>query len=265
LKAERIKLVWVPNAVAGHCVPPKVNWLIERLAKESSDKEKIVDGAFLLFAAWLAREHRADNKGHKLLGSRRRRPEKLDASAGPTDELERLQVTARGGSEKEFTRRWLATSGFVRKLVMQMDQPITEKQYDQHGKLVGFRRKSIDASGMKLVKAGRFTALIPRANDALPNIQAALATLRSTPPGEIKRIRAKAVEITDAQFAGVIREVYEGLTGKVGISYDSSKSRLRDTRLIALWRDIDAELGAATYGKKGRIKKPKKKAVKKSQ
>jgi hypothetical protein len=263
VKAEP-KPTWVMSSEAGQRVPPKVKWLIERLAKETSDHEQVVDGAFLIFAAWLAREHRADIKGHRLLGRVRRRAVSSEASDGPTDELKRLLATAKGGSEKEFARRWLATSGFVKKLVLQMDQPKTEERYDEHGRLVGFRRKSIDAAGMKLVKAGGFTIWIPQAKDAQPKIEDALAKLSSMPPGDIKRLRAKAVEITEAQFVEVICDVYTKLTGKVGISYSSIEHGLRDTSLITLWHDIDVEFGTKTFEKISRVRKATKRGAKKS-
>lgn len=246
---------WIKSDT-GDLVPPAVDWLFKRLSDVSNDRNRVREGAFLIHAALLALEHPADT-GQRVRGKVRLRTGAVRISDGPTVELERLLATASGGSEKEFMKRWLATSTFVRQLVDPNEDRLTlEKQHGPDGELTGWRR-SFDRTGLSTIKAGRLVALVPAAKHALPKIKAALAKVREMSPSDLKTLKSKYVTgtvMTSAEFPTVVRQVYQALTGRVGVSHNPQASSLRDTALVRLCRDIDANFGVSTY-KPGRIKK----------
>lgn len=254
---RRAAQAWI-KCEDGDLVPAAVAWLIKRLSVLSDDPNQIKDAAFLIHGALLSLKYAAGT-GHRLRGKRRLRAEVVPANVGPTAELERLHATACGGSEREFVKRWVASSAFVRQLVDPNEDRLTavEKQRGPNGE-PGWGR-SFDCTGLTAITVGRLEVMVPTAAHALPKIEAALAMVRKMRPSELKGLKSQFINAritTSADLPAVVRQVYQALTGRAGISYDPETSGLRETALVQLCRDIDAEFGLNTF-KPGRIKTPR--------
>ncbi|WGR70198.1 MULTISPECIES: hypothetical protein [unclassified Bradyrhizobium] len=218
----------------GEPVPPELDYLVNRLRaiNPSADARLIVEHARKINTAYQFLRGRPDKRGFKLKGDIRRRAEPVPATRGLKDDLQRLLKAARGGSAKEWQTAWLGVSGAARSMI----KPPTPRRTHGH-------RATLDTRNMKLVNVGGLSAVIPKAQDSIPRIEAALAK------GGFSSKR-EADKLTDI-FVLRVRDAYRALAGKKGLTYrelnDTStldpKGGFAEAGLIALANDIDGQFG----------------------
>lgn len=206
------KIAWIENATMGELVPPELDLLIKRLSLINSDDTRlVVEHARKIYTAYQLWRWRVDSDGLRITGKKRLHVKRTPAARGLKDDLLRLFKTAAGGSAKEWKAAWFGVSGRARQVVSPPAPPIVDRQFDEKGKLVGFRRASLSSRGMKMVNAGSLRAVVPSPEQTMPRIEAALAK------GDFssKRVPDK---VTYA-FVLRVRDAYFALTGRKGLSY----------------------------------------------
>jgi hypothetical protein len=237
--------VRVHNPIIGELVLPELDYLINRLKliNPAADARLIVEHARKIYTAYRLWRGRLDSYGFRISGSKRRRVERVRATRGLKDDLERLLKVARGGSLKEWETAWLGVSGQARSLVAPPAPPVVERQLDDKGNLIGFRRAAPASRPVKVVTTSRFQSVVPNPQETMPRIEAVLAEQDFSS----KRETDKLTYI----FVLRVRDAYVALTGKKGITYrtlnDSDtlnpKGGVAVTGLSALAKDIDRQFG----------------------
>jgi hypothetical protein len=237
--------VRVHNPIIGELVLPELDYLINRLKliNPAADARLIVEHARKIYTAYRLWRGRLDSYGFRISGSKRRRVERVRATRGLKDDLERLLKVARGGSLKEWETAWLGVSGQARSLVAPPAPPVVERQLDDKGNLIGFRRAAPASRPVKVVTTSRFRSVVPNPRESMPRIEAVLAEQDFSS----KRQADKLTYI----FVLRVRDAHRALTGKKGLTYRSlsdeatldPKGGFVDAGLIALAKDIDRQFG----------------------
>jgi hypothetical protein len=248
----RSAAAWVKNETIGELVPPGLDYLVERLKliNPAADAQLIVEHARKIHTAYQLLRGRPDDHDFKIKGKKRSRAEKVAATRGLKDDLQRLLKAARGGSAKEWQTAWLGVSGKARALVSPLKAPSGTKSKsppvvarNERAVISGksgtfaFRRAPPDTREMKQVTAGSFSSVIPNANDSIPRIEAALAQ------GEFSSKR-QADKLTYILVLRM-RDAHLALTGTKGLTFHPllGNSGMLDGSLLALAEDIDRQFG----------------------
>lgn len=218
----------------GELVPPELDYLVNRLSaiNPSANARLIVEHARKINTAYQLLRDRPDKRGFRLKGDVRKRADRVAATRGLKEDLQRLLTAARGGSAKEWQTAWLGVSGAARSLIKPPAPPRI------HG-----RRAALDTRNMKLVNVKGLSAVIPDAQDSIPRIEGALAK------GGFSSKR-EADKLTDI-FVLRVRDAYRALAGKKGLAYrelnDAStldpKGGFAEAGLIEFAKDIDRQFG----------------------
>lgn len=246
----------------GELVPPELDFLINRLSQiNSAEPQLVIEHARKIYTAYSLWRRRPDKLGFIIKGEIKRRAEPVAASRGLKDDLQRLLKAARGGSTKEWETAWLGVSGQARLLVSPMRKPGSEKgepppiEGSNERAVIGgrsgtvlFRRSPLDTRKMKLVRAGRFSSVIPTAKSSIPRVESALASDQFSSKREADKLTCV--------FVVRVRDAYFTLTGRKGITYrplnDNStlnpKGGFKDAALIKLAKDIDGQFGTKVAG-----------------
>jgi hypothetical protein len=240
MRPKRTISSWVENRFIGEPVPPELDFLINRLMEISATNHALsIEHARKIYTAYRLWRYRPDRHGFKVKGKTRFRAERVSASRGLKADLLRLRLAAKGHSAKEWQTAWLGVSGAAKAALKLPAPPKVERKLNANGRITSFRRAPLDTSGMIMVRVPGLHALIPGAADTLPRIEAALA--RGFPS---KR------EVNKLLYTFVlrVRDAYQSLAGKVGLTYRSLpehgvKGKFDDAGLIALAKDIDRKFG----------------------
>jgi hypothetical protein len=236
---------WAVHKLSGVPEPHEIHWLIDRLtAINRIGSGAVLQHAYKIHGVWLGLQGRDDHKGYKVRGKTRLRAERVKATRGAWNDLDRLRTAAKSDSPKIFQKAWLGVAGNTRRLVLQPTPPLVERKLDQDGKLIGFRRERFDASKLIPVKAGRFYSLIPGATDALPLIEAAIHKLG--PAVERRKRKRDDLAAIEHELATAVRIAYRELTGQTGYTWND-KEHKHEGPLIDLWREIDAHFGTEIF------------------
>ncbi|WFU19412.1 hypothetical protein [Bradyrhizobium sp. CB3481] len=253
---RRSAAAWIENEVMGELVPPELDYLVRRLSliNPAADAALVVEHARKIYTAYQLVRGRPDNRGIKIKGDSRPWAESVTAARGLKDDLHRLLKAARGGSEKEWQTAWLGVSGQARLVASPMRKPGAVKGEPppvagrNEPAVIGgrsgtfaFRRSPLNTREMKLVRAEKFSSVIPSAKKCIPNIEAALAE------GGFSS-RRQADKLTYIYVLRV-RDAHLALTGRKGLTYRElnddetfePKGGFADDGLIALAKDIERQ------------------------
>jgi hypothetical protein len=232
---------WIESEIMGELVPPELDYLVKRLkwVNQAAASWLVIEHARKIYTAYQLWRGSPDRYGFKVSGNKRRRVERVRATRGLKDDLKRLQKVALGGSLKEWETAWLGVSGQARSLVAPPAPPIVERQLDENGKLIGFRRAT-PAFRAKIITIAKnrelaLSSVVPHPDETLPRVEAALA--------EREFSREREIDKLVYTFALRVRDAYAALAGEVGITYDAHRETMVDDRLIALGKDIDRQFG----------------------
>src|SRR5438045_3155826 len=111
----KTKSTFVENKLMGECVPPELDFLVNRLMQiNPTDAGLVIEHARKCYTAGVLYRWRTDAHGFKIKGKIRHRAERTPATRGIKDDLGRLLKTAQGDSAKEWRTAWLGVSGEAR-------------------------------------------------------------------------------------------------------------------------------------------------------
>lgn len=244
---------WVVHELSGVPEPPEIHWLIGKLTATDrmGSSRAVLEHAHKIHSLLLGRQGRDDHAGHKIRRKNGLWAEPVAAMRGASNDLIRLRTAARSDSDKIWRNGWLAVAGNTRRFVWQPPPPpIIERQFDQDGKLIGFRRERFDASKLIRIKAGRFYSLIPKPADALPLIEAAIRKLDEVPAAERSK-RKRDPKFNDLaaiedELEDAVRKACRELIGRKGFKWEEEEQKYEGP-LIDLGRAIDAHFGTKVF------------------
>jgi hypothetical protein len=247
------KIKWVIHPLSGVPEPSEIHWLIDRLTainRMDCPGAVLAGHAYKIHGLLLGRQGRDDHSGHKIRRKNGLVAERVDAMRGARNDLIRLRTAAESGSERILRNAWLGVAGDTRRLVLPPPPPIVERQFDQDGKLVCFRRERFDASKWKSVKAGRFYSLIPKADAALPLIESAIRKLDEVPAAERQKRkrdpRFNDLGALEDELEDAVRNACRALTGRKGFKYKEEGQKYEGP-LVDLGHDIDVRFGTKAF------------------
>jgi hypothetical protein len=229
--------------------PPGLSWLIARLTPLKDNPELVRRHALNIMGAVGSIRGRGDRYGY-LFNPGSKGPRVPRYTRGTARELEELRRAARRAIKQNDVKLWLEAWAAVphrtRVLVWAPPAPpVIERRRDATGRLIGFRRASIDDTFKDVftIFGPGFTMIAPHPRNGLPLIEQATQRLKAT-PANVRRKRTS--DVLDADLGRAIKTAWVELTGKLPKPVLWINPKL-DSPLIALARDIDARFALHVF------------------